>query len=878
MRKQKIINQLKTGAAPVILGLAMVSAPAYAQDISGDTAAEESTEGNTIVVTGSRIQRTDVDAPSPVQVFDSETISARGSGSLQEFLFSSNVAGPGIFSEAATLSQSAGSSFFDSRGFGTGYTLVLLNGRRLPATPITGQQATDLNQLPIAAVDRVEYLSDGASAVYGSDAISGVINIITKRDFDGLSLSGRVGISDEGDGQQYRMSGVFGTTSDRGSALLTAEVFHQSPVRATSRPLIRSANGPAELGGEDGRSPTGFPGTWINGAQTVAEPFPGCAPENVRPASFADSGTECAYDFAPLYQVFPESTRFAASAFAEYDVTDNLNVYADTRYSRSKTLVRNGASPAFFAVPAGVQGNPYEGTSFALRRIVDGGPRARDATNQTFAVAVGFDWNFSGDHHLTGYYQKSWVDQLQLGISGQNSREALEAAVADGTFRLDSINSQEVVDSISVTTFRNGNLEEEIFNLGMNGLIDLGGIDLGYAIGAEARDEFYADKADELTISGDILGGAASNGEGDRQAKAVYGELSFSPFDMLELSVAGRYDDIDAAGADLGEEFTYKVAGSLTPTDWLLARASYGTGFKAPSLGELFLGRSFGVTRAIDTKVCDAARGTANEDAECRTREIRSISGGNPSLRPETSKALSAGVVLTPGNDLRFSADYWNIKVKDKIGALGVQEILNNENLYPELVNRIGGRLSNPDSFVASNLQNLTREEGEGIDYVLTFTPALNDTTDLIFDLRVSQLLSFKRQSSAIQPLCEDRGTTSEPRWRGNGRLGFTSGGFSGNLTGRYVGKTEDDPAGRANGLCSSNDATQKRDVEDYIEFGLNMSYAVNEVMTAKLGVNNLFDVSPPASEVAAGGWPWYDQALYTNMGRFFYVEVGLDF
>ena len=894
----KMQSKLKLAAAPVAIGVALVAQPVMAQDstVDGrdDVAATSAPDQGTIVVTGSRIQRTDVDAPSPIQLFDEELIEARGSANIQDFLFESNIAGPGLFNENSTLSQFAGSAFFDSRGFGSGYTLILLNGRRLPGAPIGGVSATDVNLVPIAAVDRIEYLSDGASAIYGSDAISGVINIITKRDFEGLSLNGRAGIADNGDGFQYRVSGVWGAASDRASATVTAEYFHQDTVDAANRPYIESANGPEELGGTDGRSPTGFPGSWVRVDPVTfnfidAVPFEGCPAESIRPTSFASQGTECAYDFAPLYQVFPEVDRFITSAFAEYDVTDTTTVYLDGRYSRTETKVRNGAAPANFFVPAGQQGNPFPEAAFALRRIVDGGPRSRNATNQSYSVAVGFEQEINENHQAFGYLQQSWYDQNQLGISGNISVSALTEAVQNGTFRLDRLNSQEVVDAISVTTFRLGQLKETIVNAGVSGLVPLGGFDIGYALGVESRNESYVDKTDIAQQSGDIAGGAASDGEGDRSVRAAYAELGFSPFDMLEISLAGRYDDVRAAGSKLGDEFTYKAAASFTPIEPITLRGSYSTGFKAPQLGELFLGRSFGVTRAVDTTVCNRVTGTpgatqAEIDSACRTREIRSVSGGNPNLEPETSESYNFGAVVRPTPDMRISADYWNIKVDGKIGALGVQEILNNEAQYPALVNRVGGQLSSPDAFVASNLQNLTREQGEGIDFVFNWTPQLTDSIEAVLDLRASYLISFERQSSAIQPLCEDAGTTSEPEWRGNGRLGLIFGQTTTNVTARYVGETTDLVGGR-NGVndagldpCGITPNGRLQDVRDYLEFGANVQFDVTENLRATFGVQNVFDELPAVSEIAAGGWPWYDQALYSNMGRYFYAEIGLDF
>lgn len=867
-------QQLRLGAGTVALALSLAATPAFAQ-------VETEDQGDKLIVTGTRIQGVEQNGPSPVQVFDAEEIQATGASTLQEFMFESNLAGPGIFSESATLSQSSGAAFFDGRGFGTGYTLILLNGRRLPATPITGEQGTDLNMLPIAAVERVEYLSDGASAIYGSDAIAGVINILTRTDYDGVSLTGRVGIADDGEGFQYRASGVWGTSNENGSVLLSAEVFHQNAIDAADRPLVRSAFGPPDVVNQDGLSPIGDIPAYVNADFTLAEPGAGCPAERIRPSSFAASGTECSFDFAPLYQVNPDTTRIVSSAFAEYDVADGLNLFLDVRYARTETEVRNGASPAFFLIPAGEQGNPYPEAAYALRRIVDAGPRARDATNQTFAVAGGFNYDIGAGHSVEGYVQSSWVSQNQLGVSGQIVRDKLEAAVADGSFSLTELNGPDVIDAISAKTFREGDLQERVFSLGLTGPLIEGDFEVSYYVGGEIRTETYSDFADDLSKQGQILGGASSDGEGDRKQKAVYAELSISPMDIIDISLAGRFDDVQAGGQKLGDEFTYKAAVSINPVDILTIRGSYGTGFKAPALGELFLGRSFGVTRAVDTTVCNNVTNTpgatqAEIDAACRTREIRSISGGNPNLEPETSKSINFGVILEPTPDLRFSADYWNIEVEGKIGSLTVQEILNNEDLYPDLVNRVGGQLSDPNnSFVRSDLQNLTVEEGEGIDFVLSFNPAVGDG-ELLLDLRASYLISFLRQSSAIQPLCEDAGTTSEPEWRGNGRLGWRQGMFKANVTARYVGKTEDRIGGLTGGTCDPAGVVDP--VDDYLEFGANVTVDLTPTMNVTVGVNNLFEEIPPATEIAAGGWPYYDQALYTNFGRYFYMSAGIEF
>lgn len=876
----KLSTFAKLSAASSLAALAAVSAPALAQDAAGVQAGEDD---NVITVVGSRVARVNVDAPNPVTVFGEEAIQATGAATLEDFLFESNIAGPGIFNEAATLSQVGGSSFFDSRGFGTGYTLVLLNGRRLPATPTTGEAATDLNQLPLAAVDRVEFLSSGASAIYGSDAISGVINIVTKRRFDGVSVRGRMGISDEGDGRQERFSVVAGTSSDRGSALLTGEIFHQNSVAASARPLSNTSLN-EELD-DDGRSPAGYPGTLIREDFSEAVPYANCPASSIRPTTVVSAGFECAFDTAPLYEVFPESTRFAGSAFAEYDLTDNLNVWGDLRYARTETAIRNGAAPALFSVDASVVPAEFfpdewagDETVNVYRRIVDAGPRSRDQTNTTFSVAGGLDFEWTEGHRIQGYYQHSWVDNNSVGASGQISTSAITEAVNNGTFDLFNLNPQSVIDQVQVTTFRVATLKEEVVNLVANGFIPFfGGSELGYAVGGEMRDESYVDRVDAASESNDVAGGAASTGAGSKNTKAVFGELVFSPIDMLEVQGALRYDTIDGENGKLGDKLTYQIAGSLRPIEQVMLRANYGTGFKAPSLGELYLGRSFGVLRAIDTLACTEV-GNDPTHPNCQLREIRSVSGGNPDLEPEESTYYGFGAVVEPISNLRLAADYWNIKVDGKVGSLGIQEILNNEDQYPELVNRVGGRLVDPEAFVQTNLQNLTREMGEGIDFTVGYNAPLSDSLTLTLDGRASYLMSFERQTSAIQPLCDEAGTTSEPEWRANGRIGLAFGGATTNVTARYVGKTEDQPGGRISGTCDLASPDDVVQVDDYLQIDWNIGYNLNDRMDLVFGIRNVFDTAPPASISAAGGWPYYDQALYDNMGRFFYVEVGFDF
>jgi iron complex outermembrane receptor protein len=477
-----------------------------------------------------------------------------------------------------------------------------------------------------------------------------------------------------------------------------------------------------------------------------------------------------------------------------------------------------------------------------------------------------------------------------VGTGGNLSRSRLSAATASGLFEpLETYDPQWFINNgIAVAIQRQGTGTDRRFDMQLTG--EIGDTGIGYAVGAQYKEDDFVDTSDAVQIDADVAGGAGSAGRGERDATAFFAEFSYSPTESVEMSVAARFDDYEWIGldsADLVEAgnsddaVTYMVGASWRPTDNLMLRASYGTGFKAPTLGELYLGGSFGVTRAIDTTFCNqitnAPGSTAEEIANaCRVREIRSLSGGNVNLQTEESTNYSVGMVWEPTDNWSIALDYYNIEVEDKIGSLSVQEILNNEDQYPELVNRVGGQLSDVDAFVESNLQNLNQENGEGIDLSTKYDWDF-DTGSFVTDLRIAYLLSHERQSSAVQPLCEDKGTSNEPEWRINGQFGWQSNAdWSAVMTARYLGSTTDLIGGRANGSCEA--LTRERGVDSYLELGLRGTYNFGEKAQLAAGIINLTDEEPPFSEWVSGGWPWFSQELYDARGTRYYVNFTYDF
>lgn len=879
-------SALALGLAP---GLVMAQGTATEEDVM-----------ETITVTGSRIPRLDPQMVTPVQIYDAEFIANTGAVTMSDFLFSASFAGPGLFSENQTLSQTAGTANFDSRGFGDDYVVILLNGRRLPGDPVFGDGATNLNLIPVAAVERVEYLSTGASAIYGADAVQGVLNIITRQEWEGLQITAVYGNDKDNGGARTGFSIAGGVTSANGWASLSFEYLKQQAVSADGLPLIGSAIAPD---GTDGRSPTGaVPDfmTFIDFAVDESYPAAGCPEENKVPAFFTGGGENCAYDFAPLYEAIPEQERMNFLASFEYELGGPVTGYGEFRMSRNVTQVKNGASPAFFNVTGAPQLADIDGdlgsdlanssSVYILRRAVDAGPRASENTNTAFSVVLGGRVELAEGHELDFSVQNIESEMNFVGVGGNLSTSRLSNAVASGLFDpLEVYDPQWFINNgIAVAIQRQGTGTDTRFNLEFTG--EIGDTGIGYAVGGQYKEDDFVDTSDAVQIDRDVAGGAGSAGRGEREASALFAEFLYSPIDSVELSAAARYDDYSWTGLDsaTGDEAgnsadatTYMVGASWRPIDNLMLRASYGTGFKAPTLGELYLGGSFGVTRAIDTTFCNEVTNTPGATQEeidnaCRVREIRSVSGGNVNLQTEESTNYSAGLVWEPTDSWSLALDYYNIEVEGKIGSLTVQEILNNESQYPELVNRVGGQLSDPRAFVASNLQNLNQENGEGIDVSTKYDWEFSSGS-FVTDLRIAYLLSHERQSSAVQPLCEDKGTTSEPEWRLNGQFGWQSNAdWSAVMTVRYLGETTDLIGGRADGSCEAE--SRERDVDSYLELGLRGTYNITDKAQVAAGIINLTDEEPPFSEIVSGGWPWFDQELYDARGTRYYVNFTYDF
>ncbi|MFW7379038.1 MAG: TonB-dependent receptor [Oligoflexus sp.] len=841
-----------------IVGPLLMALLAQGANAQTDEAASEGEEKAEVFrVTGSRIKQIDMESASSVTFFTREDLDKSGYGTVADFLRNSIPSGS-MLTENETLNQVSGSSSFGGRDFTANYTLVLLNGRRLPINAIASD-FVDLNLIPMAAVERIEYLTDGASAIYGSDAISGVLNIITRKKFDGVNVSTRIGEAERGDATETSFQVVGGSSTSRSNFLIAADSFKREPAFPQDRPLANSAIAPD---GTDGRSPYGLPG-FVVLADGSIQAFPDC------PAEQQNSAGQCMFDVAPLYQTSPKSERQSIYTIFDYRLTDSVEFFGEARYSRAYTHIANGAAPGGVALKADAATNPYGQDITLYRRYVDFGPRRQDATNEAFSTVAGLRGELGANHSWSLEATSHRLRNLQVGAGGQINSPAAIEAFSDGTldpFAFNAFDTPEKIaafNAINTTTFREGISLLQTYSLAVDGQtpIELPGGFVGYATGIEFRKESFTDRSDNLSAEGRILGSAGSNGGGNRENEAVYFEIAAPVLNNLSLTTAGRYDNID----NKHDAFTYKFATSYSPIEALKLRASYGTGFKSADLHQLFLGSSFGVTRAIDPQTC------GDNTTQC---EIRTISGGNRDLEPETSVFYNFGIIGQVTDDLNLSLDYWDIEIDNKVSSLPLQAILNDPAKFGDLINRDPqGRLSTEGSFVRTNLQNLNKETSAGIEAKLSYA-ASTGIGQLSSSLILNKLVKSKAQNTAADPLCD-----FASQYKGvDGRLTtrWSQGGIDTSATIRHQSGFDSYSGGFTAGTCDRVNPDSRFEVEATTELDLGLTYQAPFATIFGVGINNVTDTEPAFDKNA--NWPWYNQQSYSNIGRFYYLSATHEF
>jgi len=707
-----------------------------------------------VVVTGSRISRTDVETASPITVLSRDDLEKSGQQNLAEIIRNISAEGQGSLPTAFTAGFASGASAISLRGLGVNSTLVLVNGRRMAPYGLADDGVrvfTDLNSLPLEAVERIDIVKDGASAVYGSDAIAGVVNVILRKTYSGATITADAGTSYRDDGSTGRVAGSYGfgdLAADKYNVYFTVEVSTQDAIKNTDRPGYLGTENLEPFGYFDGRAGAAAGGRGLFSATsgpnyqtrtpygTVRVPkdnlfvrtnLTSCPElsqlDGLNAAGQPVKSNICLYDRAQWYQIQPKLRRANLFSRGSFAFNDNLTGYLELGYFKAKTDyigtptgfddagVYDKTSPTLLGpahlifLPAGNPDNPY-GVARNLRYLAanDFGGRNGSNDSQVTRFVAGLEGSFLSDwkYSFGGGYVES---KLNTSRTGFVRASVLQAAINDGTYRINnpSFSTPATLAAISPVLDAQAKNSLTMIDATTTGpLFHLPGGDLQLAVGAEWRKEKTFSPPTPFTDIGDIIGLGYSTFQSDRKVYAGYVEIDAPIWSFVDLTAAYRYDHY----SDYGSSKTPKIGFTLKPIKQIELRGTYSEGFRAPGPAEAGSSISLGFTN------------------------IGILSIGNPNLKPEESKSFTFGFVVEPFAGTSASVDYYQIQRKNEIQQADQAAIIGNN---PTVGGPVNGQLpgAQPGSVVFYDL------DGNLASIAAPYTNASKTLTNGIdFDIR----------------------------------------------------------------------------------------------------------------------------------------------
>ena len=765
-----------------------------------------------VIVTGSRIRRAVSDTPSPLSVIDRLEIDLTGLENVADVLRGTTYNSFGSYRERS--GSSAGQvALVNLRGLGADRTAVLVNGRRVPGNPFTGTAAVDLNSIPLAAIDRVEVLTDSASAVYGADAIGGVINVMLRDDYNGAELEigfespSRAGASSD------HASFVIGTSGDQGSALFTAELFSRDPIfdgdRAYSSVQINGPNLGDTIGVSAGGNTAFHP--WFLTATALGD-CPTDVYAGVLGNPFGVPGTACGFGYADISAQTGGLDRISTFLDANYEFSPGHEVFFENRFTRIESFGRYAPAVGFFDVPADSPYNPFDtsGESYPWPMLDDGtpgpfsifhrfvghGPRDGDTVRFELDSVAGISGSFGeSDINYEAYLRSYRYDGAEEGET-YILQSQVELEVERGDYNLTNPLSQDpahlaALGRMAATLYRDIVTDYTAAGFSLDGSAwDLRNGPIGWAVGAETATEDYLDDYDSFREASNILGSAGNSSEGDRSRWAVFGELSIPVAESVDLNLAGRYDDYD----DFGTSFSPQLSARWQVSDPVVLRASWGEGFKAPNLTELYISRSQSFNDVQDVYRCEAL-GVAEDD--CPENQVENFSSGNPGLEAETAESFNLGIVIEPTEGLQISLDRFAIELENGVDQLGFDTIIELENRgqLPELVVVERGastQAGDPGALVSITrpFTNQALLKVEGFDLRANYQRSLSGGSVLTADLDLTYLTKYEEvPSPADDPIQYIKDEASgAPAERAVGTLRWSRDVWTANFIWHYIG------------------------------------------------------------------------------------------
>jgi iron complex outermembrane recepter protein len=808
------------------------------------------------------------------------------------------------------------------RGLGSARTLVLINGRR--SAPAGGSSAVDIAGIPISAIERVEVLKDGASAVYGSDAVAGVVNFILRRDFSGTEVSATLGTpTRSGGGKEAKVSVLSGFGSDTYGVTLSASYQKVKPIFGSDRSFARNINVENQL---DKTSTTSFPANIrLPNGQLRSANYPDCGPYSiVSPLS----PNLCRYDNAPYIALQPDIEQLSAGASGHFAFSPAAEAYAEFNLTRNETnnttqhVLLNGAAlpaghpyiasltnlintqyaglpaaqltqlrsligsawaflppsspyyPAAFAAANGLTGQPLV---LVFRSVPSGVRKTQDITDNRRLVAglrgLLMGWDYDGallysQNKITSNLTQGWaLTDKYLNLVNTGVINPFGATTDPAALQAAMDANYNGLFNVNKTSVTSVDLKAS------RELMKLSGGPLSVALGVEMRKEKLdiapSDANRRFLVSG--FGAPGVPVSADRKVASAFAEFNIPLLKNLELNTALRWDKYQG----VGDTTNPKVSLRWQPVDTLLLRASVGKGFRAPTLLDLYQPEARGITTNGSRDLIRCPQGTTGL-IDCSTQFV-TIGGGNPNLKPEKSTSASVGFLFEPIKDFSAGLDFFNVEIKDIIRTgLSSATILGDPVRYASYIRRgpPDGNASGvgPITGIDLSLTNLGRTTVAGYDMDLKARVPAFGEQKLTLRFAGTYFSAYKQQNldgsftdAVNQPAAIGIGVVL--RWRHIASATWDSGPWSATLAENYQNRYQD--------LRTSLQPTSvtPRLVKHYETFDLQGSYSGFKSIKLAAGIKNLFDKDPPYTNYGAGFVGSYDLSYTDVRGRYAYVS-----
>ena len=865
-----------------------------------------------VEITGSAIKRIDAETSVPVTIVKLEELKAQGVTSVEQIMSSLSAVQMTQGSSQQVGSGTGGASFADLRGIGPSKTLVLLNGRRIANNAIDGS-APDLNMIPFAALDRVEVLRDGASSLYGTDAIGGVINFITRKDFRGGSVTVGMDVPAEAGGRSRSANVGFGFGDLAGQGF---NVFGFLDIAKTDQ--ITGLERPFNSRFPGGLSPTPFPANYFQGGAVGNPAAPNCNdPSFLVPAA---GGTSCVIATSKFVDYTAKTERSSGMLRGSLRLGQDHTLGLEWFGTRNESTTGIAAvpygglwmnprrpdgslNPYFPGNPGGITPNITLAPAFVRAagmtprpgvtlqpgfvnvrwRALAGGQRSNTSINDQNRLLASLDGVLGGWDYQTGLsYNENKIKEV---VSGYSDGNKITQGMLNGI--INPFGAQNAAgDAFIADALMGGNLQNhrgKVTTLDARFSRELGdwmgaGRAAAVAVGAEFRKEDFLSKAN--TPVAELL--QASTGvdptslsEGKRNVTALYTELNVPITKQLDVTAAVRFDEY----SDFGNTTNPKIGIRFQPSKELLLRASYSTGFRAPSLYELNATPAYTNTGTVDDPVnCPGGVPLPGKPAvlNCEV-QFQRLTGGNVGLQPEKSKNLTLGFVFEPTANLSVGIDLWWLRLTGTISALSENTVLGDAATFAKYIKRnAGGNLSTDGfscpgddcGYLDLRQQNLGGTNTNGADLSVLFRQSLGSMGRLTLGLNSTYVAKYEYQDfiggAWNQNVGVYMGSAPIFRWQHAASARWAMGDFTVGAVAHYKsGYIDQDP---------SNTVSQYATLDAYA------TWAPRKNISLTFGATNLTDRDPPYSNQGDVFQANYDPRFSDPTGRKFYLRGSYQF